>query len=119
MIGQNEALIKDLEDERARVKNALSLIVIPKSMDVRKRYAEEVKTAMEEKAGYEVELKEIGEKLEALRPQVVTSGERLTSYDFYSGIFGIRPEWIQIFIHTVLSVFFALMGPVSLKNLLT
>lgn len=110
-------VITDLEGEKNRLSVALAGIVIPKSMDVRRRYAEEVEKALEEKAGYEVELTQVNAKLEDLRPQAVGIGKRETSYDFYAGLLGIKAEWIQVFIHTVLSVFISFMAPVSIKKL--
>lgn len=37
-------------------------------------------------------------------------------YDFYSGIFGWKPESIQFILHTILSVFIAIMSPIGLLS---
>lgn len=113
----NEEEIQSLTADRERLQKAIDGIVIPRSMDTRRKYGPEVEAAMAERAGYEKDLKVVNDRISALRPVTVAPVETETSYQFYARVFGWNAEWVQIIIHTALSVFFALMGAVAVRHL--
>jgi hypothetical protein len=57
-------------------------------------------------------------KLSELRAQATTSQDikqRLTNiYEFYNQMTGWSPEWLQFSLHTILSIFIALMSPLGI-----
>jgi hypothetical protein len=112
LINRRDVIDKELSDINAQINRTV------RSLQDRANWRTALATAEKRKVELTNERTDIADKLKELYSQntILTSdiSAIVNIYDFYSKIFGWKPENLQLILHTILSVFIALMAPVGL-----
>lgn len=109
--------VKELTEERGKINEQISGTV--QNLEDRFKWKNTLAMAESRKGEIESQLKVLKARREAIVTGNVDTAGGAALYDFYSGLTGgkVRPDWFKLILHTILSVFIALMAPTGIYGL--
>lgn len=116
-VGEIAREIKDLSDEREKINEQIGGTV--QTLEDRYTWKNTLAMAETRKEEIEAQLKALKDRREKIVTGNVDTAGGAALYDFYSGLTGgkVRPDWFKLILHTILSIFIALMAPTGVYGL--